>query len=171
MPISDNTSNGRVIWITGLSGAGKTTLARAMLKQLPGAILLDGDELREVLGALKCGFDTESRKKLAQTYACLARLLARQGQTVIVSTISLFHDIHAWNRKNLPGYFEVFLNVSEDVLRKRDAKGLYAKEQTGEVLNMVGSRLTAEFPEHPHIILNETVPIEKAVQSILAACS
>lgn len=95
MSFSEQRAGGRVIWLTGLSGAGKTTLARALLKYLPRAVLLDGDELREALGVATSGFDAASRKKLALTYARLAGLLARQGLTVVVATISLFHDVHA----------------------------------------------------------------------------
>ena len=119
-----NPPQGRVVWITGLSGAGKTTLARALQRALPGSLLLDGDELREALGASGHGFDAESRRRLALTYARLAGRLARQGATVIVATISLFHDLHAWNRANLPGYVEIFLDVPEDDRRGRDPKGL-----------------------------------------------
>ena len=102
---------GRVFWITGLSGAGKSTLARALQARLPQSILLDGDELRAVLGATASGFDRQSRLELARTYARLCGLLAGQGHTVIMATISLFHEIHAWNRENLPGYREIFLDV------------------------------------------------------------
>ena len=165
--MSDSVFVGRVIWITGLSGAGKTTLARALLEHLPEAILLDGDELREALGTADSGFDVESRKKLAFTYARLAGLLARQGKTVIVATISLFHEVHAWNRLHLPGYFEVFLDVSREICRKRDAKGLYAAECTGESGRMVGSTMPVEFPEHPHLIVDAQTPIQKTVHDII----
>lgn len=156
-----------MIWITGLSGAGKTTLARALLEQLPGAILLDGDELREALGAAQSGFDADSRKKLALTYARMARLLARQGFTVIVATISLFHEVHAWNREHLPGYLEVFLDVPEEERRKRDPKGLYAAEQTGRVTAMAGGATRVELPLNPHIRLDGTQSVEEAVQRVL----
>ena len=82
---------GRVFWITGLSGAGKSTLARALQARLPQSILLDGDELRAVLGATASSFDRQSRLELARTYARLCGLLAGQGHTVIMATISLFH--------------------------------------------------------------------------------
>lgn len=141
---------GRVLWITGLSGAGKTTLARALQQALPGALLLDGDELREVLGADGQGFDAQSRRHLALTYARLAGLLARQGATVIVATISLFHELHAWNRAHLPGYVEIFLDVPEAVRRARDPKGLYA----ANARNMAGSEVPAELPLEPHLRLD-----------------
>jgi len=167
MPYPEKQTGGRVIWITGLSGAGKTTLARALLEHLPSAILLDGDELREALNTPKSGFDAESRKKLALTYARLARLLARQGKTVIVATISLFHEVHDWNRKHLPGYLEVFLQVPEEVRRQRDPKGLYAAEKAGQVHAMAGSGTAVELPLAPHILLDDTKTVVESVQCIL----
>ena len=167
MQTAAQTGQGRVIWITGLSGAGKTTLARALLPHLPGAILLDGDELREVLGASTKGFDAESRKQLAFTYARFARLLARQGKTVIVATISLYHEVHAWNREHLPGYLEVFLDIPEKVRRDRDPKGLYAAENKGEVTQMAGSMTMVELPLEPHIRIDITTSCAEAVNTIL----
>ncbi len=165
-------SEGRVIWITGLSGSGKTTLARALLKKIPGAILLDGDELREALGATAGSFDAEGRKKLALTYARFARLLARQGRTVLVATISLFHAVHAWNRENLPGYVEVFLDVPEAERRRRDPKGLYAGERKGLVTQMAGGGTAVEFPQAPHLRLDSSVcSVEEAADRVLAICS
>lgn len=167
MPSTGDTSGGRVIWITGLSGAGKTTLARALLEHLPGAILLDGDELREALRIAQSGFDADSRKQLALTYARMARLLARQGFTVIVATISLFHEVHAWNREHLPGYLEVFLDVPEEVRRQRDPKGLYAAEQAGQVTAMAGGETRVELPVSPHLQLDVSQTLGESVQCIL----
>lgn len=154
---------GRVFWITGLSGAGKTTLARALQKALPGSLLLDGDELREALGTEARGFDAESRRQLALSYARLAGLLARQGATVIVATISLFHELHAWNRANLPGYVEIFLDVPEEVRRGRDPKGLYA----ANVRHMAGAEVKAELPLDPHLRLTGDESLEAALASVL----
>jgi adenylylsulfate kinase len=145
--------HGRVIWITGLSGSGKTTLALALSSLLKtkgeNVVLLDGDDLRVVLGAEKSDYDVEGRKKIAFTYARLCKLLASQGFTVICSTISLFHDLHRWNRDNLPGYFEVFLDVSEDDRRRRDAKKLYASLDRGKIEKIAGIDVEIEFPLYP----------------------
>lgn len=160
-------SEGRVIWITGLSGAGKTTVAKALAVKLPGSILLDGDSLREVLGCAASGFDYESRKALALTYARLAKMLAEQGATVIVATISLFHDVHAWNRQNLPGYLEVFLDIPAEVRQARDPKGLYAGEKKGAVSNMAGSGVAIEYPLNPDVVLTEPDTLEDSLKKIL----
>lgn len=158
--------SGRVIWITGLSGAGKTTLAMALQKILPCSVLLDGDKLREALGSQS--FDTESRKNLALTYSRLARMIAEQGLTVIVATISLFHEVHNWNRQNLKNYMEIFLDVPEAVRQARDPKGLYAAHKRGEIMQMAGTpELIVEIPLNPDLRLDETNSIEEACGLIL----
>lgn len=157
---------GQVIWITGLSGSGKTTLADALQKRLVGSILLDGDKLRRVLGRDKSGFDLASRKELALTYSRLALLLAEQRFTVIVATISLFLDVHAWNRTNIPNYVEVFLDIPEHVREARDPKGLYAAARKGIINDMAGETIKVEFPRSPDILLDETYSVEKALDKI-----
>ncbi len=159
---------GRVIWITGLSGAGKSSLARELLKRLPGAILLDGDELREVLGLSHCAFDAKSRSELGMKYARLARLLAAQGFTVLVATISLFHKIHEWNRHNQPHYLEIFLDVPEEVRRKRDPKSLYRREDLGEVKEMAGGKTPVELPLNPHLKFTGTEDLAEMAEKVLA---
>ena len=124
-----------VVWITGLSAAGKTTLATAVVRWLrehgEPAVLLDGEDLREALGAT--ARDRDSRLVIAFQYARLARMIARQGVTAVVGTVGLFSEIHEWNRANQPGYFEVFLKVPLEELRRRDRKGLYRRFDAGEI--------------------------------------
>jgi adenylylsulfate kinase-like enzyme len=150
----------QVIWITGLSGAGKSTLARTVVARLKAVgepvVMLDGDELREVLGATSEGdanHGRAARLALALRYARLCALLARQGVTVVMATISLFREVHAWNRANLPGYLEVFLRVPTEELRRRDTKGLYARHDRGEIRNVAGLDLAVDEPECPHVTL------------------
>ena len=145
---------GGVIWITGLSGAGKSTLAHEAAARLraagEGVVMLDGDELREVFGAVAANTDNhgrEGRLALAMQYAKLCRVLAAQGLTVVIATISLFREVHAWNRAHLPGYFEVYLKVPLDELRRRDPKGIYRRFNTGELIHVAGLDLPVDEPE------------------------
>lgn len=159
---------GRVIWITGLSGAGKTTLAKALQTSLPGALLLDGDALREVLDANHASYDCKSRLSLAMTYARLSKLLAEQGATVIVATISLFHAVHAWNRENIPHYLEVFVDVPEHIRRQRDPKGLYAAhEQHGDQAPMAGLDVAVDLPLQPDVHITQQMSVSDACRCIM----
>lgn len=145
---------GAVWWITGLSGAGKSTLAVEVAARWRVAgravVLLDGDELREVFGATATNSQNhgrEARLALAMQYAHLCRVIARQGLTVVISTISLFKEVHTWNRLNLPGYFEVYLKVPVGELRRRDPKGIYRRFDSGELDNVAGLDLPVDEPE------------------------
>jgi adenylylsulfate kinase len=157
--LSEVTTSGCVVWITGLSGAGKTTLALQLRESLrtgsDRVVLLDGDQLRETVSGLLPGDDSfrrDIRLALAYSYARLSRLLATQGYLVITATISLFHEIHQWNREHQPAYLEVFLEVPESELRARDSKGIYAGSAAGNTPNVAGVDVDVEFPLAPHIL-------------------
>jgi adenylylsulfate kinase len=144
---------GQVIWITGLSGAGKSTLAGELVAKLrnigQSVVLLDGDELREVFGAAADSSQNhgrEGRLALAMQYARLCRMIAGQGQTVVIATISLFREVHEWNRAHLPGYFEIYLKVPVQELRRRDPKGIYRRFDAGELHNVAGLDLVIDEP-------------------------
>ena len=151
---------GRVIWITGLSGAGKSTLAHAVVIQLrtdgQAVVMLDGDELRQVFGAVAANarnHGREGRLALAMQYARLCRVIATQGITVVIATISLFKEVHFWNRANLPGYFELYLKVPLEELRRRDSKQIYRRFDAGELKNVAGLDLAIDEPEAADWIL------------------
>lgn len=151
--------SGAVIWITGLSGAGKSTLAVEVTRRLRAmgktVVILDGDELREVFGAAATvgpTHDRVTRLSLAMQYAHLCRVIAEQGFTVVIATISLFKEVHAWNRENLPRYFEVFLNVPVEELRRRDPKGIYRRFDAGELTNVAGLDLAIDEPESANLV-------------------
>jgi len=166
---------GRVYWITGLSGAGKTTLGRQLWRRLRAAgrsaILLDGDALRGAI-AEDLDHDLESRRRSAMRNARLCRLLASQGDDVVCSTISLFHEIQRWNRQNIPGYCEIYLRVPLEELRRRDSKGLYGGAARGDTSNVVGLDVAAELPKAPDLILDNHGPIDcaAAVERIWKEC-
>ena len=149
-----------VIWITGLSAAGKTTLAKLLTKKLRSqgraVVMLDGDELREALSSTK-DHSQAARLSLAYKYAGLARLIASQGVMVVVSTVALIREIHQWNRENQPGYFEVYLKVGIDELRRRDPKGIYRQYDAGEIQNVAGLDMPIDEPQKPDLVI-EYVP-------------
>jgi glutamine kinase len=166
---------GRVYWITGLSGAGKTTVGRELWQRLRtagrSAIFLDGDALREVI-AEDLGHSVASRRTSAMRNARLCRMLASQGTDVVCPTISLFHEIQVWNRRNIPGYCEIYLRVPMEELRRRDAKGLYAAADRGELRDVVGLDVPAELPEAPNLVLDNFGALESsaAVDRIWKEC-
>jgi glutamine kinase len=164
----------RVYWITGLSGAGKTTVASELWRRLRAAgrsaVLLDGDALRSVI-ADDLGHTLGNRHQSAMRNARLCALLASQGEDVVCATISLFHDVQRWNRENIPGYCEVLLRVPMEELRRRDFKGVYTGGR-GDARNVVGVDLPAELPESPDLILENhgALDSEAAVERIWAEC-
>jgi len=152
-----------IIWITGLSGAGKSTLAQQVVQRLRAegrpVISLDGDELREVFGAVTPNEENhgrEARISLALQYARLCRVLASQGYTVVIATISLFREVHEWNRRHLPGYFEVYLKVPLEELKRRDPKDIYRKHQAGELKYVAGLDLKVDEPKEPDLVAEYT---------------
>lgn len=163
----------RVIWITGLSGTGKSTLAAALVARLhrnnPRVVLLDGDDLREAFGRV-AGHERKDRLELAYGYGRLCRLLSSQGFDVVIATISLFHEVHDWNRRHLPNYLEVFLKAPMEVLAERDPKGIYNQARNGQLANVAGVDLAVDEPASPHIVLDHSVgrSVERDVDQIEA---
>ena len=104
----------QVIWITGLSGAGKTTIARLLLKKIKKfkPIHLDGDKLRDILSITnKNTFTKKDRIKIGLIYSKLSKYLYDQGHLVIVSVMALNSKTFNWNKKYIKNYFEIFLDV------------------------------------------------------------
>lgn len=169
-------SSGRVLWLTGLSGAGKTTLAKLLQQKLSAhnvkALIFDGDQVREAINDPYWQYDMESRLKGSYRYSKLAALAANQGHTVIVPTISMFHEVQKWNKDNLPGYFEVHLKTSKKIREHRDSKVLYRDYQSGNNSNMVGLDIQPEEPISPDFVVENNGTIEclsKVCEQLLAA--
>lgn len=163
---------GIVIWLTGLSGAGKTTIARSLYRALkvatPNLVHLDGDSLREIFGN-SFGYSVEERKKLALSYSRLCKALSEQGINVVCSTISLFREVYEFNRDNLSGYFEVLIDCSPGELMRRDRKGIYSRARNGAENNVIGVDLPYDRPERSDLVIDNSFPggIDEKVGRIL----
>lgn len=158
---------GRVYWITGLSGAGKTTVGKLLynhlLSQKDNVVRLDGDILREVFQ--NKDYTREGRRALGFQYSRLCNMIAKQGIDVVICTVAMFDDVRAWNRENIENYVEVYLEVSMEELIKRDQKGMY----TGKESDLSGVTQEAELPKNPDLVIKnygETKP-EVALEIIL----
>jgi len=161
---------GRVYWITGLSGSGKTTIGTALYYRLKeereNIVILDGDILKLFTTG---GYRAEDRLARGKRYAKLAKFLSDQGLWVIICTIAMFDEIRDWNRENIDGYIEVFLDVPIDVLRRRDKKGLYSSYAAGKATDVAGLDETTEFPKHPDLVLRNdgACSVSDCVEQIL----
>jgi len=141
-----------VYWITGLSGAGKTTIGYEyylyLKSTLNNVIFLDGDELREIMGG-DFGYELDERKRLAYCYARISKMLSNQGNHVVIATISMFNEVREWNRDNIENYFEIYIKVPIEVLIQRDQKNIYSNKHK----NVIGFNIQMEEPLNPDIVI------------------
>ncbi len=149
-----NLTRGTVYWITGLSGAGKTTLGMLLYNMMrakkPNVFRLDGDIARWAYNDVT-DFSIEARRECAFRHARVCKMIADQGIDVICCTISLFHDVQAWNKENLARYVEIFLDVPMNILVQRNQKGLYSQVKEGKTKNVMGVDQKLELPQAPDI--------------------
>ncbi|MCP2337298.1 adenylyl-sulfate kinase [Actinomadura rupiterrae] len=158
-----------MVWVTGLSGSGKSTVTARVRDRLAQSaadpVVLDGDRLRAIL-PVRLGYDEADRRRLAMFYARLAHEFASQGRLVLCSTISLFHEVHQWNRQNNEHYLEVWLRVPlPDLSARAGRAALYAGGTA------VGAGVAAEFPTAAHLVIDNYGPTtpDAAADQIMAA--
>ena len=161
-----------VYWITGLSGAGKTTIGRLFYQKLkqdfPNTVFLDGDIMREVFGA-DLGYTEPERRKCAMRYARLCDMLQKQDLNVVCCTISMFDAVREWNREHIDSYREIYIRVSMETLYKRDQKGLYSWNTVEREKEIAGIQIPFEEPHSPDLVLEnngDRTPEEQAEQII-----
>lgn len=146
-----NNYHAPVVWITGLSDSGKTSTSKILVDKLRKdnhkVIALDGDELRKVFK--KKDFSIKSRIELGYQYSNLCRVISSQGILTVISCIALIKEISEFNKKNIKNYFDVFLDVPIDVLKRRDSKGIYKQYSEGIIQNVYGLDINYDPPVSP----------------------
>ena len=149
--------SGFVIWLTGLPGSGKTTMATFLENELRNrgfkVETLDGDEVRRNLSP-DLGFSKIDREVHAKRVSYVSLLLSRNGVITIVALISPFQSIRDYARNLIGRFVEVWVNCSVETCRKRDPKGLYKQAQEGKVSHFTGMQDPYEPPLSPEIIID-----------------
>ena len=164
---------GTFYWISGLSGAGKTTVGKMFYDYLrskkENVVLIDGDVLREITG--DSDFSEAGRDNRVKKNARLFALLTDQGIDVVNCSIGLRNKYREWNRELITNISEIYIKVSLEELIRRDPKGLYRRALNGETSNVYGIDLPYDKPEHPAVVVmneGETTP-EDALKQIIEA--
>ena len=162
----------RVVWLTGLSGSGKSTIANALEKRLfvqgAHAYVLDGDNLRLGLN-MDLGFTPEDRAENVRRVSEVAKLMVDSGLIVISALVSPF-EVDRQRAKSIfedGEFLEIFVDTPVEICRSRDPKGLYKKSAAGEIPNFTGVGQDYERPSHPDLVIDGTAPIDESVEKIL----
>lgn len=165
---------GAVVWLTGLSGAGKSTIADALAASLRAdgheVSIIDGDELRRVSAHL--GFDAASREANVRRAAELAEERAREGQVVIAALIAPFEGSRRDAREHVTRsapFLLIWVRTPLEVAEARDPKGLYARARAGEIADFTGIDSPYEEPTDADLVIDTTVTdVPEAVRRIRA---
>ena len=167
------TDRGVTVWFTGLSGAGKTTIAQQLLvvlqEQGRKVELLDGDVVRTNLSK-GLGFSKEDRDTNIRRIGFVCNLLARNGVVAIASAISPYREVRDEVRRDVKDFVEVYVECPLDELVKRDVKGLYAKAIKGEIANFTGVSDPYEAPLTPEVVVHTAEESEEeSLMKVVAA--
>lgn len=163
-----------IIWLIGLSGSGKTTLADAMYEKLKPKyrhlVRLDGDEFRDVFRN-DADHTIDGRRKNAERISHFCRVLDGQGIHVLASVLSIFPEWQQWNRKMFSSYFEIYLDVSIDIVKNRDPKGIYRSAKVDQTNNIVGLDIPFPVPPSPDLRITSAMQeqgVEYCVDHIIS---
>jgi adenylylsulfate kinase len=166
-----NRERGAVIWFTGLSGSGKTTIAHQVEEKLLESgvpvEILDGDVVRENLSK-GLGFSKEDRDINIRRIAFVAHLLQRNGVFILTAAISPYRAIREEARSMIKDFVEVYAEAPLEVCEQRDVKGLYAKARAGEIKGFTGVDDPYEPPPRPEVTCKtDQETVEESAQKVL----
>jgi adenylylsulfate kinase len=159
-----------VLWFTGLSGSGKSTIATRVHAELvrrgTEVEYIDGDALRDVFP--NTGFTRPEREEHLRRTGYMASRLAAHGVTVVASFVSPYRESRDFIRRLCPGFVEIYVATPLEECERRDVKGLYARARRGEIRNFTGIDDPFEVPEHPELVLDtRTLTVEQSVSAVL----
>jgi adenylyl-sulfate kinase len=166
-------SPGLVVWCTGLSSSGKTTICTELHARLASrgfpVVLLDGDEIRKHISK-DLGFGKADRDENIHRIGFLAQLLSRSGVIALVSAISPYRAVRNEVRDSVTGFVEVHVNAPLEVCEERDRKGIYARARRGELRGVTGIDDPYEPPEHPEVeCRTDLETVGESIAKVLAA--
>ena len=145
-------NKGYLFWITGLSGSGKTQIAKKIYpkikKKYGPTILFSGDDIRRIFN-LK-GYSYKERFETVMKYCKLAKSITNQNINVIFAVIGMMHTVRSWNKKNITNYVEIYIKSDLKKIIKKGRKKIYHQNKN----NIIGLDINAEYPRRPNIILN-----------------
>jgi adenylylsulfate kinase len=168
--VSGTRSPAPVLWFTGLSGSGKSTIAvrvhEALVRRGIEVEYIDGDALREVFPST--GFTRSEREEHLRRTGYMASRLAAHGVTVVASFVSPYRESRDFIRRLCPGFVEIFVATPLEECERRDVKGLYARARRGEIQNFTGIDDPYEAPERPELTLDtRALSVDQAVAAVL----
>ena len=169
-PASRTSAAAPVLWFTGLSGSGKSTIAVRVHEELVrrgvDVEYIDGDALREVFP--NTGFTQADREEHLRRTGYMASRLAAHGVTVVASFVSPYRESREFIRKHCRKFVEIYVATPLDECERRDVKGLYARARRGEIKNFTGIDDPYETPEHPELTLDtRALSVEECVARVL----
>ena len=159
----------KVIWLTGLSGSGKSTIAEGLYKKIQSRGLkveyLDGDRVRNIFP--KTGFSKEERDRHVKRIGFLASMLEKNGVIVVAAFISPYEESRKFVRDLCNNFIEVHVSTPLEECKRRDIKGLYARAEKGEIKNFTGIDDPYEVPLQPELRIDTTnITVDEAVNRI-----
>lgn len=147
-----NLKKGTLFWITGLSGSGKTTIAKKIKKDIQNlygpTLLISGDDIRKIFNFR--GYSAKKRLSLVMKYCKFAKFITNQNINLIFAVVGMMNEVRTWNKKNITNYIEIYVKADLKKIIKVKKKKIYHKKNVGEI---VGVSIKPEFPKKPDIVI------------------